>query len=138
MSKARKIVEYFNKSAQQTSKLLNFQKESNLAIYSGHGFRAKKLLQDVIARWWLSYCMLKCLRFLKPALMCLYAAKEITCDMLDYDQWVVLEQIEITLKKIAMWQRILEEEKYPTGALVVSAIYAICVHYVDVLNSPHA
>ena len=82
--------------------------------------------------------MLKCLRYLKLALMCLYATKEVTCDMLDYDQWVVLEQIEITLKKIAMWQRILEGEKYPTGSLVVSAIYAICVHYVDVLNSPHA
>ncbi len=58
--------------------------------------------------------------------------------MLDYDQWVVLEKIEITLKKIAMWQRILEGEKYPTGLLVVSAIHAIRVHYVDVLNSPHA
>jgi hypothetical protein len=92
MSKARIIVEYFNKLTQQTSMLLNFQKESNLAIYSGHGFCAKKLIQDIITRWWLSYCMLKCLRFLKPALMCLYAAKEITCDMLDYDQWVVLEQ----------------------------------------------
>jgi hypothetical protein len=32
----------------------------------------------------------------------------------------------------------LEGEKYPTGLLVVSAIYAICVHYVNVLNSPHA
>jgi hypothetical protein len=82
--------------------------------------------------------MLKRLRFLKPALMCLDATKEITCDMLDYDQWVVLEQIEITLKRIAMWQRILEGEKYPTGLLVVSVIYAICVHYVNVLNSPHA
>jgi hypothetical protein len=70
--------------------------------------------------------MLKCLRFLKPALMCLYAAKEITCDMLDYDQWVVLEQIAITLKKIAMWQRILEGEKYPTGLLVVSAMQFVC------------
>jgi hypothetical protein len=37
-----------------------------------------------------------------------------------------------------MWQRILEGEKYPIGLLVVSAIYAICVYYVDVLNSPHA
>ncbi len=82
--------------------------------------------------------MLKRLRFLKPALMCLYAAKEITCGMLDYDQWVLLEKIEITLKKVAMWQRILEGEKYPTGLLVVSAIYAIRVHYVNVLNSPHA
>ncbi len=101
MSKARKIVEYFNESTQQTSKLLNFQKESNLAIY-GLGFCTKKLLQDVITRWWSYYCMLKRVRFMKPALMCLYTAKEITCDMLDYDQWVVLEQIEITLKKIAM------------------------------------
>jgi hypothetical protein len=86
MSKARKFVEYFNKLTQQTSKLLNFQKKSNLAIYGGHGFCAKKLLQDVITRWWSSYCMLKRLRFLKPALMSLYAAKKITCDMLDYDQ----------------------------------------------------
>jgi hypothetical protein len=74
MSKAREIVEYFNKLTQQTSKLLNLQKESNLAIYSGHEFYAKKLLQDIITRWWSSYCMLKRLRFLKPALMCLYAA----------------------------------------------------------------
>jgi hypothetical protein len=78
------------------------------------------------------------LEVLETALMCLYATKEVTCDMLDYDQWVVLEQIEINLKKIAMWQRILEGGKYPTGSLVVSAIYAICVHYVDVLNSPQA
>ncbi len=49
----------------------------------------------------------------------------------------MLEKIEITLKKIAIWQRILEGEKYPTGSLVVSAIYAIRVHFVDILNSPH-
>ena len=82
--------------------------------------------------------MLKRLRFLKPVLICLYTAREITCEMLSEDQWIVLEQIEITLKKTAMWQSILEGENYPTGALVVSAIYAICVHYANVLNSPHA
>jgi hypothetical protein len=37
-----------------------------------------------------------------------------------------------------MWQRILEGEKYPTRLLVVSAIYAIRVHNVNILNSPHA
>jgi len=58
--------------------------------------------------------------------------------MLETEQWVVLEQIEITLKKIATWQRILEGEKYPTGSLVVSAIYAIRAHYVNILNSEHA
>jgi hypothetical protein len=104
MSKAiRKIVEYyFSKLTQQTSKLIKFQKESNLQAYSGHEFCPLKLLQDVVTRWWSSYCMLKCLRFLKPALVCLHSAKEITCDMLDMEQWVVLEQIEITLKKIAI------------------------------------
>jgi hypothetical protein len=46
--------------------------------------------------------------------------------MLDMEQWVlVLEQIEITLKKIATWQRILEGEKYPTGSLVVLLVLAI-------------
>ena len=54
------------------------------------------------------------LEILEASLMvCLHSAKEITCDMLETEQWVVLEQIEITLKKIATWQRILEGEKYP-------------------------
>jgi hypothetical protein len=42
--------------------------------------------------------MLKCLRLLKPALICLYAAREIKCEMLSEDQWIVLEQIKINLK----------------------------------------
>jgi hypothetical protein len=51
MSKARKNVEYFCKSTQQIAKLVNFQKESNLPIYSAPGSCPKKLLQDVITRW---------------------------------------------------------------------------------------
>ncbi len=70
--------------------------------------------------------------------MCLHSAKEITCDMLDMEQWVVLEQIEITLKKVATRQRILEGEKYPTGSLVVSAIYAIRADYVNILKPESA
>ncbi len=97
-----------------------------------------KLLQDVVIRWWSSYHMLICLRFLKPALVCLYSAKAITCDMLDMNQRVVLEQIQITLKNIASWQRILVWEKYLTGSLVVSAVYVICAHYVDILECQHA
>jgi hypothetical protein len=81
--------------------------------------------------------MLKCLRFLKQALICLYATREITCEMLGEDQWIVLEQIEITLKKMQL-QIILEGGNYPTGLLAVLAIYSIHVHYVNVLNSPHA
>jgi hypothetical protein len=101
MSKARKIIEYFNKSNQQNAKLVNYQKDSTLTIYSGPGFHPKKLLQDVITRWWSSYQMLKRLRFLKTALMSLHIAKEISCEMLSMEEWIVLEQIEITLIKMA-------------------------------------
>lgn len=136
MSKARKIVEYFSKSTQQTAKLINFQKLGTLPIYGGPGYRPKKLLQDCITRWWSSYRMLKRLRLCKPALLCLHAAGEIKCEMLDDVQWLVLEQIEITLKKMALWQRILEGDKYPTGSLVVSAIFAIREHYSNVIECP--
>jgi hypothetical protein len=45
----RKIVEYLNKSMQQTSKLLNFfQKENNLPTYFGHAFCPLRLLQVVL------------------------------------------------------------------------------------------
>jgi hypothetical protein len=138
MSKARKIVEHFTKLTQQTAKLVNFQKESNLPIYSAPGSHPKKLLQDVITRWWSSYRMLKGVRFLKPALIRLYTAREITCEMMSENQWIVLEQIKITLKKTAMWQRIIERKNYQTGSLVVLAIYAIHVHYANVLSSHHA
>ncbi len=37
-----------------------------------------------------------------------------------------------------MYAENLEEKKNPTGLLVVSAIFAIRVHYVNVLNSPRA
>ncbi len=82
--------------------------------------------------------MLKSLRFLKPALVCLSGANEIKCEIMDDAQWLVLEQIEITLAMIAGWQRILERENYPTGSLVVSVIYAIRAHYVDILRSNDA
>ncbi len=137
MSKARKIIEYFNKSTQQNAKLLNFQRDSPLAIYSGPGFRPKKLLQDVVTRWWSSYRMLKRLRFLKAALIALHVDDEITCVMLSPEEWLVLEQIEICLAMMAQWQRILEGEKYPTGSLVVSAVFSIRAHFVDVIDSAH-
>ena len=135
MAKARKIIEYFSKSTQQTAKLLEFQSRGTLPCYSGVGYRPKKLLQDCITRWWSTYRMLKRLRLCKPALVCLKAADEIKCELLNDHQWVILHQIEITLRKMASWQRILEGDTYPTGSLVVSAIFSIREHYVNVIES---
>jgi hypothetical protein len=57
--------------------------------------------------------------------------------MLSPEEWLVLEQIEICLAMMAQWQRILEGEKYPTGSLVVSAVFSIRAHFVDVIDSAH-
>lgn len=135
MSKARKIIEHFTKSTQAMKKLLNFQQTSNLAIYNSKGYIPKKLLQDVITRWWSTYRALKRLRLLRVAINSLREAEEVDCPSLTDEQWAVLHQIEIALKMMATWQRLLEGDKYPTGSLVVMAIYQIRAHYVKVLNS---
>ena len=77
------------------------------------------------------------LRFLKAPLIALHVAEKITYDMLSQEEWLVLEQIEICMAMMAQWQRILEGEKYPTGSLVVSAVFIIRAHFVDVIASPH-
>jgi hypothetical protein len=82
--------------------------------------------------------MLKRLRLCQPAPICLHAAKQIQCQLLTDSQWTTLQQVEFVLKKMALWQRILEGDKYPTASLVVSAIYTIWQHYSEVIASPHA
>ncbi len=67
--------------------------------------------------------------------MCLSAADGIKCETMNDAQWLVLEQIQIPLAMIASWQRILEGENYPTRSLLVSPIYAIRAHYVDILRA---
>ncbi len=135
MAKARKIIEFFSKSTQASAKLLEFQMLSTFGAYGEENYCPKKLLQDVITRWWSTYRMLKRLRICKPALIGLVASGVIKLDLPSDDQWTVLHQIEIVLKMMATWQRLLEGDKYPTGSLLVMAIYQIRKHYVGVLNS---
>ena len=134
MSRARKIIEYFSKSTQATNKLLEYQESCNMGLYGKEDWKPLRLLQDVVTRWWSTYRALKRLRLCKEAIISLKAHGEIDCELLDDDQWTVLHQIEIALRMMATWQRLLEGDEYPTGSLVVMAAFQIRRHYVDVLN----
>ena len=52
--------------------------------------------------------------------------------------WKVLHQIEITLKTMAEFQRILEGERYVTGSLVPLTIYQIRQSYSEAIESDYA
>ena len=60
-----------------------------------------KPFQDYLTRWWCTYCMLKRLRWLKHAILALYGAQEIDCDVLLVVQWRILHQIKIAIAVMA-------------------------------------
>ena len=134
MKKAREIVQYFNKSTQATEKLKNMQHESSLPKYSG---QPKKIIQDVVTRWWSTYRMLKRLRFLREAISHYFVdyPKEADVMAITAQEWKIYYQIEITLKTMGFWQRVLEGEKYVTGSLVPLAIYTIRQSFLQVIAS---
>ncbi len=134
MKTALEIVQYFNKSTQATKKLKDQQQEFSLAKYSG---QPKNILQDVKTRWWLMYRMLKRLRFLQEAISNYVVDNHQDSDLINLTpgEWRVCHQVEITLKTMAFWQRILEGEKYVTGSLVQLAIYTIRQSFLQVIAS---
>ncbi len=135
MKKARDIVHYFNKSTQASKKLKDQQQESSLAKYSG---QPKNILQDVKTRWWSTNRMLKKLQFLREAISHYIVDNPKASDTLTAQEWKVCHQIEITLKTMAFWQRVLEGDKYVTGSLVPVAIYTICQSFLQVIASQAA
>ena len=109
------MVGYFEKSTQATAKFLNFELNSDVKEDKEQA-RPKKLLQDVVTRWWLTYHMLCRVQFLKKAIMGLLAAEEVSCDIMVATEWAILHQIEITLETMAHFQRVLEGEPYATSS----------------------
>jgi hypothetical protein len=67
MAKMQSVVGYFESSTQAMTKLLDFQHASHLSIYKDQ-HQPKKPLQDVVTRWWSTYCSITRLRFLKNAI----------------------------------------------------------------------
>ena len=123
MAKLRSIIGYFEKSTQATTKLLDFQRNSGINEYKDQ--QPKKLLQDVITRWWSTFCSLWRARFLKKAILGLLAAEEVLCESMLPDEWPILHQIEIILETMARFQRVLEGESYVTASLVPVTVFQI-------------
>ena len=134
MKKARDIVQYFNKSTQATKKLKDQQRGSSLPKYSG---QPKNILQDVVTRWWSTYRMLKRLPFLREAISHYFVNNPNEADTMTITahEWKIYYQIEVALKTMGFWQRVLEGEKYVNGSLVPVATYTIRQSFLQVIAS---
>ena len=88
--------------------------------------RPKKPFQDVVTRWWSTYCSITRLRFLKKAVTSLLVVGEIECKSITKKEWLVLDQLQLLLETMAHFQQILEGESYNiTGSLVAVAVFQI-------------
>ncbi len=88
MAKIQSVEGYFESSTQAMTKLLDFQRTSHLSIYKDQ-HRPKKPLQDVVTRWWSTYCSIKCVRFLKKAIRSLLVVGDIECKHITKEEWLV-------------------------------------------------
>ena len=70
--------------------------------------------------------------------MGLLAAEEVSCNIMDANEWAILHQIEITLETMAHSQHVLEGESYATASLVPIAVYQIRKSYHKVINNVHS
>ncbi len=81
--------------------------------------------------------MLKRLRFLREAISHYFVdyPKEADTVTITAQERKICYQVEITLKTMGFWQRVLEGEKYVTGSLVPLAIYTIRQSFLQVITS---
>jgi hypothetical protein len=85
------------------------------------------------------YHMLKRLQFLQEAISHYIVNNPGgSPETLTAQEWKVCHQIEITLKTMAFWQRVLEGDKYVTGSLIPVAMYTICQSFLQVIASQAA
>ncbi len=133
MTRLRSIIGYFEKSTQATTKLLDFQRNSGINKYKDQ--RPKKLLEDVITRWWSTFWSLWHAWFLKKAILGLLAAEEVSCESMLPEEWSILHQIEIVLETMAPFQCILEGKSYVTVSLVAVAAFQIRKDYQAIVDN---
>ena len=81
-----------------------------------------KVLKDVITRWWSTYSMVERLLYLKPAIQ-LHERMDSIPPLLTDSDWKILALILPVLEPFTETQKLLEEQKYVTGCLVIAYIY---------------
>ena len=123
MAKLRAMIGYFEHSTQATAKLLNAQATSDSPEYKGK--KPRKLLQDVVTRWWSTFRALRRARLLRRIIQSLHALQEIDCILPTDDEWTILHQTEISLEPMAYFQELLEGEKYVTSSQVPIAVFQV-------------
>ena len=123
MGKLRAMIGYFEHSTQATAKLLHAQATSESPEYKGK--RPRKLLQDVVTRWWSTFRAIRRARLLRRIIQSLIALGTIDCEVPTNAEWTILHQTEIALETMAYFQETLEGEKYVTSSLVPIAVFQV-------------
>lgn len=132
MKKLRDVIGYFGQSTQANTKLLNFQSTSGIEEYSNS--RPKKLIQDVVTRWWSTHASNERALHLQKAIKGLIATSQVTCEVLMEDEWRALGEIEAALRPLAFFQSVLEGESYVSGSLVPLAMFNIRRQLNDIVD----
>ena len=125
MKAARVRVGHFSSSTQALD-LLKRQQE-----ILRPGEQPLAVVQDVTTRWWSTYKMVKRLNLLMPCIDSLFAGGQVSASgesrQLTEMQKKILVQAEKVLEPIAVFQEMLEGEKFVTLSLVPFGVYTICL-----------
>ena len=133
MRKLRVMIGHFEHSTQATAKLLSAQAASDSPAFKDKAPR--KLLQDVVTRWWSTFRALRRARILSRIIQSLVVLGEIDCELPTSEEWAILHQTELALETMAYFQEALEGEKYVTASLVPIAVFQVRKTFLKVTNN---
>ena len=133
MRKLRVMIGYFEHSTQATAKLLHAQAASDSPDFKDK--KPRKLLQDVVTRWWSTFRALRRARVLLRIIQSLVVLGDIDCEVPSPDEWAILHQTELALETMAHFQEALEGEKYVTASLVPIAVFQVRKKFIEVIQN---
>jgi len=125
---ARQLCATMNRSSQLAEQLLKAQEN--------YVTRPKKVIQDIVTRWWSTYSMLLRLLELKTYVDFVCSNNTTTLTNLNAAQWKLAEDIKIILHPFMLAQKLLEGEKYVTLSLVPTIIECVRRKLAEAIQVP--